>query len=187
MRRGKWWWALAAALLITLLPAAPAQADTSFITKSSGVPTGYTTLTVVDEATAKVLEPKLRNSSAGIAPSALCAQPSYVQVFDKATGQRLITVAPGNTINVHAFTLLRHQGVVYPGTRAIFTYGWSGVPVFEFWTTFAEGNCVIREEPNTLSAQNFPVGNLVSVSVCFIPWELGQVVCGPLGFINRFF
>ena len=190
MRRGKWLWALATAIVAPLLmAAAPAQAADNgpSLVPNAEAPYGVNALTVVDEATAKVLEPKLRGGSDAIAPQALCNQQSYVQVFDPATGQRLITLAPGNTINVHAFTVLRHQGVTYPGTRAIFQYRWAGGAAgFDYYTTFSEGNCVMREEPNSLSAQNFPIG-LTNVSVCFIPWEIAQVVCGPLGNINRTF
>jgi hypothetical protein len=183
--------ALAAALMIPVLIATPAQAaDSGSVKKNSSAPAGSGTLSVVDEATAKALLPKLLKNSDGVGILDLCAQASYVQVFDKATGQRLITVAPGNTINVHAFTVLRHQGVVYPGSRAIWSYRWNdNTAGFDYYTTFAEGNCVMREEPNTLSGQSFPVGIPVLASVCFIPWELNpiQVVCGPVGFVNRFF
>jgi hypothetical protein len=189
MRRGKWLWALAAAIVAPLLmAAAPAQAADNgpSLVPTAAAPYGANGLAVVDEATAKALEPQLRNGSDAVAPQALCNQQSYVQVFDPATRQALITLAPGGTLNVHAFTVVRHQGVTYPGTRAIFQYRWAGGIGFDYFTTFSEGNCVMREEPNSLSAQNFPVGQ-TSVHVCFVPWEIGQVVCGPLGTINRTF
>lgn len=182
---------LLVALVGTVLAGAPANAasgDESRITSATGVPFGLESATgfAVNMAAEKAIGSQLRSGSGLTA--AICNQPSYMQVFDPPSGQRLITLAPGNTISVNAFTILLHQGVVLPNTRAIFFYRWDGNTAgFDYYTTFAEGNCVMRQEPNPLSAQNFPVQNQVSVSICFVPWEINQVICGPLGFINRTF
>jgi hypothetical protein len=193
MRRRTKWGALLALLLLGLIAPAligiPATAATSAIQSGSGTPFGISAdgEFAVNAEAEMALGSKLRADSGNTA-EALCNQPSYVQVFDPPTGQRRITTAPGNTISVNAFTVLLHQGVTYPGTRAIFFYRWNADTAgFDYYTTFSEGNCVMRQEPNPLSAQNFPDQNPVSVSVCFVPWELGQVVCGPLGSIVRKF
>lgn len=190
MRRLTKWSTLLAALLLGLLVPAltgtTATADTSAIERASGTPFGISAdgFTVNADAE-KALGSRLRDGSAG-STRAVCNQPSYVQVFDPSTGQRLITTAPGGTMSVHAFSVLLHQGVTLPGTRAIFFYRWDGDTAgFDYFTTFSEDNCVMRQEPNALSAQAFPVQNPVNVSVCFIPWEINQVVCGPLGTIVR--
>jgi hypothetical protein len=191
MRRQTKWSALLASLLLGLLVPAltgtTATADTSAIERSAGTPFGISADDgfAVNAAAEKALGTRLRAGSQN-GTKAVCNQPSYVQVFDPPTGQRLITNAPGGSMSTHAFTVLLHQGVTFPGTRAIFLYRWNSDSAgFDYFTTFSEGNCVMRQEPNPLSAQNFPVQNPVSVSVCFIPWEINQVVCGPLGTIVR--
>jgi hypothetical protein len=192
MRRTRWGALLALLLLGLMAPAlmgAQATADTSAIETASGTPFGISADDgfAVNAEAEKALGSTLRGNSTN-RTDALCNQPSYVQVFDPPSGQRLITLAPGGTMSVHAFMVLLHQGVTFPGTRAIFFYRWNADTAgFDYYTTFSEGNCVMRQEPNSLSAQAFPVQNPVSVSVCFVPWESGQVACGPLGTIVRNF
>ena len=172
-------------LIVPVLAAGPAQAASagSMIVTASGAPAGTGQFEVNKDAG---LAAQLQGPSAGNTTNAHCLEPGYVQVFATDGGGHLHTSFPGLTITAQTFTILLHRGIVVPGTRAIWSYRWDNNSAgFDYFTSFANENCLIQEERNALSAQNFPINNPVSVSVCFVSWETNQVLCGWVGTVNR--
>lgn len=170
-----------------VLAAAPAAAGTdSVIVSASGTPLGVSKGDPFAVNKDAALATRLR-AGAGNTTNARCVEPGYAQVFDPSgAGGHLHTSFPGLTITAQTFTILLHRGVVVPGTRSIWFYRWDNDSAgFDYYTSFANENCLIQEERNGLSAQNFPVNNPVSVSVCFVSWEVNQVLCGWVGSVNR--
>jgi hypothetical protein len=174
-------------LIVPVLATAPAQAASagSMIVAASGTPSGVSKgdpFTVSKDAgLAAQLGTRQGNST-----NAFCLEPGYAQVFATDGGGHLHTSFPGLTITAQTFTILLHRGIVEPNTRAIWFYRWDNDSRgFDYFTSFANENCLIQEERNPLSAQNFPINNPVSVSVCFVSWEVGQVLCGWVGTVNR--
>ena len=115
---------------------------------------------------------------------ALCG--TYVEIYDPATGQRISTRTPGNTMTVNAFSQLHIRTILDPGTRVLLMFRWAGGG-FDYLLALGDGSCTLRDEPGLLPGSAFPVGTQTNVSVCFTSWELGQVICGPMGFIFRTF
>ena len=177
-------------LIVPVLVAAPAQAASagSMVVTASGTPFGVSKgdPLAVNKQAAAALATQLR-AGAGYTPNAHCLEPGYAQVFDTSGGGgHLHTSFPGLTITAQTFAILLHRGIVVPGTRAIWFYRWDNDSAgFDYYTSFANENCLIQEERNALSAQAFPVNNPVSVSVCFVSWEANQVLCGWVGTVNR--
>jgi hypothetical protein len=112
---------------------------------------------------------------------ALCNEPSYVEVFDSTTGQRLSTLMPGGIITVTAFSLLHVRGNVHVDSRVIVTFQWAG-SVTDLVTAPADGTCAVSAPP--IPGWSFPLG-FTRVTACFTPWEFPQMICGPLGYLNR--
>lgn len=171
-------------LIVPLLATAPAQAA-SAIVGASGAPFGVSQGDSFSVNKDAGLAAQLRaGTGGGNSTNAHCLEPGYVQVFETAGGGHLHTSFPGLTITAQTFSILLHRGIVVPGTRAIWSYRWDSTG-FDYYTSFANENCLIQEERNALSAQNFPINNPVSVSVCFVSWETNQVLCGWVGTVNR--
>lgn len=115
------------------------------------------------------LAAQLQGARQGNSTNAHCLEPGYVQVYATDGGGHLHTSFPGLTITAQTFTVMLHRGIVVPNTRSIWSYRWDNNSAgFDYYTSFANQNCLIQEERNALAAQNFPVNNPVSVSVCFV-------------------
>ena len=82
-------------------------------------------------------------------------------------------------------TVLLSRGSVAPGTRVVWFFRWDNDSAgFERFTPPAGTGCSFTDL-DPIPAPSFPVGHLVTVSVCFVSWEFGTVLCGEAGFVDR--
>jgi hypothetical protein len=136
---------------------------------------------------ALVMTPLTANAAtAAVHPNTTCSQSSYVQLLTP-TGNLLTPPNSGGSVSDPFYFNLDFNGVVQPGSSVVivFTNTATGQVVNVPSNNWANGNCVLDQEPNVFSGARVGTGTW-SVQAYFEPWEIGYYIYEPMGTLTLY-